>query len=100
MGVIDRFVTTDEYVLTHVLGTGLGVLVAILLCLVGNVLLGIAVWRSSSLPRWAGALWLVAALLTYPFGIVLGALTTGARRSPCRSAPPSSPSRAAGWSRT
>jgi hypothetical protein len=150
-----RFVTTDEYVLTHVLGTGLGVilvifgtfalgahlagtraarsglvgmvlavfgqsiflffggvsafgspmegqaylagmnlgelpqstagnvqnivlLLAILLCLVGNVLLGIAVWRSGSLPRWAGALWIVAALLMYPFGIVLGALTTGA----------------------
>ena len=150
-----RFVTTDEYVLTHVLGTGLGLilvifgtfalsahlartragtsglvamviavfgqsiflffggvsafgsplegqaylagmnlddlpqsaagnaqtivlLIAILLCLVGNVLLGIAVWRSASLPRWAGALWVVAALLMYPFGIVLGALTTGA----------------------
>lgn len=53
-------------------------LTAILLSLVGNVLLGIAVWRSASLPRWAGAMWIVAALLMYPFGIVLGALTTGA----------------------
>ncbi|MFH5821716.1 hypothetical protein [Georgenia sp. AZ-5] len=52
-------------------------LAAIVVAFVGNVLLGIAVWRSRALPRWAGALWVVAALL-YPFGIVLGALTTGA----------------------
>jgi hypothetical protein len=53
-------------------------LAGVLLGLVGNVLLGIAVWRSKSLPKWAGALWVIAALLMYPFGIVLGALTTGA----------------------
>ncbi len=53
-------------------------LVGILLSFVGNVLLGVAVWRSRSLPRVAGALWVVAALLMYPFGIILGALTTGA----------------------
>ena len=29
-----------------------------LLALVGNVLLGIAVWRSGTLPRLAGALWI------------------------------------------
>ena len=154
-GAWARFVTTDEYVLTHVLGTGLGVilaifgtfalgahlsstptarlglsamvtavfgqsiflffggvsafgspmegqaylagmsldqlpdspasnlqtivlLTAIVLAFVGNVLLGFAIWRSGSLPRWAGILWIAAALLMYPFGIVLGALTTGA----------------------
>ena len=31
--------------------------VAVLLMLVGNVLLGVAVWRSGTLPKWAGALW-------------------------------------------
>lgn len=53
-------------------------LAAILLSLVGNVLLGTAIWRSGTLPRWAGALWAFAAVLMYPLGIVLGALTTGA----------------------
>ncbi|MDQ3899183.1 MAG: hypothetical protein M3319_01570, partial [Actinomycetota bacterium] len=51
---------------------------AIVLGFVGNVLLGVAVMRSRSLPVWAGMLWIVAAVLMYPFGIVLGALTTGA----------------------
>ena len=51
---------------------------AILLGLVGNVLLGVAVMRSRALPAWTGLLWIVAAVLMYPFGIVLGALTTGA----------------------
>ena len=53
-------------------------LVGILLCLVGNVLIGVAIWRSESLPKAPGVLWILAALLMYPFGIVLGALTTGA----------------------
>jgi hypothetical protein len=53
-------------------------LVSIVLSLVGHVMLGIAVWRSALLPRWAGVLWIAAALLMYPFGLVLGALTTGA----------------------
>ena len=51
---------------------------AIVLACVGNVLLGVAVIRSRSLPVWAGVLWIAAAVLMYPFGIVLGALTTGA----------------------
>ncbi len=38
---------------------GLGVL----LMLVGNVLLGVAVWRSGTLPRWAGALWVAGSAL-------------------------------------
>ena len=29
--------------------------VAVLLMLAGNVLLGVAVWRSGTLPKWAGA---------------------------------------------
>lgn len=53
-------------------------LAAILVGFVGNVLLGIAMWRSDTLTVWPGVLWILAALLMYPFGIILGALTTGA----------------------
>jgi hypothetical protein len=42
--------------------TGLGY---ILLGFVGNILLGVAVWRSGTLPRWAGALWAGAHVLLY-----------------------------------
>ncbi len=37
--------------------------VGMLLMLVGNVLLGVAVWRSGILPRWAGALWAAGSAL-------------------------------------
>ena len=50
---------------------------AILLMLVGNVLLGIAVWRSGTLPRWAGGLWVASALMFYVLGAVIGMATTG-----------------------
>ena len=56
------------------------VLAAVLL-LVGNVLLGVAVWRSGVLPRWAGVLWAAAAVVMYPLGLVY-AMTTGARSTP------------------
>jgi hypothetical protein len=36
---------------------------AVLLMLVGNVLLGVAVWRSGTLPRWAGAIWIAGSAL-------------------------------------
>jgi hypothetical protein len=49
---------------------GLSFLVVIVLGLVGNVLLGIAVWRSQVLPKWAGALWAAAPILMYPLGVV------------------------------
>jgi hypothetical protein len=32
-------------------------LLGVVLLFVGNVLLGVAVWRSGTLPKWAGALW-------------------------------------------
>ena len=35
-------------------------LLVILLQVVDNVLLGVAVWRSGTLPKWAGAFWVVA----------------------------------------
>jgi hypothetical protein len=65
--------------------TGLGYIV---LGFVGNILLGVAVWRSGRLPRWAGALWAAAHVLLYvsqgyaatvgpkstPFTVPLGAV--------------------------
>ena len=44
---------------------GLTSLVVIVLGFVGNILLGVAVWRSGTLPRWAGALWAGAHVLMY-----------------------------------
>ena len=49
----------------------------ILLSSVGNVLLGIAVWRSGTLPKWAGAIWAASALLMYPLGLVVAITITG-----------------------
>jgi hypothetical protein len=54
---------------------------AILLIFLGNLLLGIAVWRSGTLPRWAGALWAAAAVFMYPLGLVY-AMTIGAASTP------------------
>jgi hypothetical protein len=51
---------------------------AILLLFVGNVLLGVAVWRSGTLPKWAGVIWVASALMFYVLGAVAGMLTTGA----------------------
>lgn len=53
-------------------------LLGILLALVGSVLLGVAVWRSGTLPKWAGAVWIVSAVMFYVLGVVLGQATTGA----------------------
>ena len=53
-------------------------MLGLLLALVGNLLLGLAVWRSRTLPRWAGAIWAVSALVFYVLGVVLGQATTGA----------------------
>ena len=55
--------------------------VSILFGFVGNVLLGVAVWTSGILPKWAGALWAFAPVLMYIFGIVY-ALTIGANATP------------------
>ena len=52
-------------------------MLGLLLAFIGNVLLGIAVWRSHVLPRWAGALWVAGAVLFYVLGVVLGQATTG-----------------------
>jgi hypothetical protein len=42
-------------------------LLVIVLLFVGNVLLGVAVWRSGTLPRLAGAVWALAAV---PMGVL------------------------------
>jgi hypothetical protein len=55
--------------------------VSVLLQFVGNVLLGVAVWRSKILPKWAGALWAFAPVLMYVFGLAY-ALTIGAQATP------------------
>ena len=54
---------------------------SVLLQFVGNVLLGVAVWRSGILPKWAGAMWAFAPVLMYVFGLAY-ALTIGAQATP------------------
>lgn len=56
----------------------------IALSFIGNVLLGIAIWCSRTLPKWAGVIWLVWAALFYVAGILYGFLFTG-------SSPPTQP---------
>jgi hypothetical protein len=58
---------------------GLTGLVVILLSFVGNILVGVAVWRSGTLPRWAGALWAGANVLMYlslMYGQTIGPAST------------------------
>jgi hypothetical protein len=54
------------------------VVVALLLAVIGNGLLSIAIWRSGSLPRWAGVIWAAATLIFYVLGAALGMAATGA----------------------
>jgi hypothetical protein len=56
-------------------------LLFVLLLFVGNVLLGVAVWRSETLPKWTGALWAAGAVCMYPLGLVYAA-TIGAQSTP------------------
>lgn len=56
-------------------------LLAVVLLFVGNLLLGVAVWRYGTLPKWAGALWAGAAVFMYPLGLVY-AMTIGAASTP------------------
>jgi hypothetical protein len=43
--------------------------------------LGVAVWRSGILPKWAGALWTFGPVLMYVFGLAY-AMTIGAQATP------------------
>jgi hypothetical protein len=58
---------------------GLTGLLVILLSFMGNILLGVAVWRSGTLPRWAGVLWAAAHVLMYlslVYGQTIGPAST------------------------
>ena len=59
-------------VLTAIIG------VALLLAVSGNTILGLAIWRSGILPKWAGVMWIAAAVIFYVLGAFLGMATTGA----------------------
>lgn len=59
-------------VMTAILVLGL------LLAVIGNTILGVAIWRSGTLPRWAGVIWIVGTLIFYVLGAALGMATTGA----------------------
>jgi hypothetical protein len=55
----------------------LTLLLSTVLLLVGNVLLGVAIWRSRTLPRWAGVLWAAGAALMLVLGQVIAIFITG-----------------------
>ena len=55
----------------------LAVLLSSVLLLVGNVLLGVAVWRSGTLPRVLPPTWAVGAVLMLLLGLVIALLITG-----------------------
>jgi hypothetical protein len=52
-------------------------LLSIAFAFVGNVLLGIAIWRSRTLPKWAGAIWIAWAVMFYMAGVLYGLLFVG-----------------------
>jgi hypothetical protein len=52
--------------------------VALLLTVAGNIVLGVAIWRSRVLPKWAGLLWITGTLVFYIFGAILGMATINA----------------------
>ena len=62
--------------------SGITSLAFIVLGVVGNVLLGVAVWRSGTLPKWAGALWIAGTILMYLLGIVYAVVILGVRSTP------------------
>jgi hypothetical protein len=59
-------------------------LLSIVLALVGNVLLGLAIWRSRTLPKWSGVIWMAWAVMFYAAGVLFGLLFLG-------SSPPTQP---------
>ena len=59
-------------------------LLSVLLAFVGNVLLGIAIWRSRTLPKWAGTIWIAWGVVSYVAGVLYGLFFVG-------SSPPTQP---------
>ena len=53
-------------------------MLALLLTVAGNIILGIAAARSGVVPRWAGIVWATATVIFYLLGFALGMATTGA----------------------
>jgi hypothetical protein len=53
-------------------------MIAVLLTVAGNVVLGVAIARSRAFPRWTGIVWAAAAVVFYLLGAALGMATTGA----------------------
>jgi hypothetical protein len=51
-------------------------MLVIVLAFIGKLLLGIAIWRSRTLPKWAGAIWIAWAVLFYVAGVLSGFLFT------------------------
>jgi hypothetical protein len=51
-------------------------MLVIVLAFIGNVLLGIAIWRSKTLLKWAGAIWIAWAVMFYVAGVLSGFLFT------------------------
>jgi hypothetical protein len=70
----NREVMTIEFSPVLTLITG----VALLLTVAGNIVLGLAIWRSGVLAKWAGLLWIIGTLVFYVLGAFLGMATTGA----------------------
>jgi hypothetical protein len=74
---LEEFVALPDIFANTVMG--LSGLLVIVLSFVGNILLGVAVWRSGVLPRWAGALWAGAHVLMYlslMYGQTIGPAST------------------------
>jgi hypothetical protein len=59
-------------------------LLSIALAIIGNVLLGVAIWRSGTLPKWSGAIWIAWTVMFYAAGVLFGLLFLG-------SSPPTQP---------
>ncbi len=51
-------------------------MLVIALSFIGNVLMGIAIWRSRIIPKWAGAIWIAWAVMFYVAGVLSGFLFT------------------------
>jgi hypothetical protein len=70
----NRDVMALEFSAVMTVITALGLLLAV----TGNAILGVAIWRSGTLPRWAGVIWVAATFIFYVLGAALGMATTGA----------------------
>jgi hypothetical protein len=68
-GVITRVEFHPAMMVVYMLG--------LFLAFLGNVLLGVAVWRSGTLPKWAGVIWAASIPTFYLLGALLGIVTTG-----------------------